>query len=147
MTCVTTDKMETLHKWLNEEDFEISIDDIRLNLLADSFKVGVIGGYHEYLVLTDEEAEAAAAEYIKQNLWAMRPGFLASYTSLSEQSIMRIQRDSCEDANDVFLELLTPDSLEELINDAILNDGRGAFLATYDHHEAEYGNYYIYRTN
>ena len=37
--------------------------------------------------------------------------------------------------------------MDELIEEAVSLDGRGHFLASYDGHENEHNDYFIYRTN
>lgn len=100
-----------------------------------------------YLVLTDEEADKKAAEYIKDSLWAFRPSFLKSYVPEEvDEEIIKIIQEKCESANGAMLRLVGSD-LEKLIEDAIAADGRGHFLSGYDGNEHEVGNYLIYRTN
>lgn len=50
-----------------------------------------------------------------------------------------------ENGNQELLRLI--DDIDEFVEEAIRWDGRGHFLATYDHNENEEGDYYIYRTN
>jgi len=101
----------------------------------------------EYLVLTDDEADESAAEYIKDSLWAFNASFLSGYTGLDE-CIFKALQDKCEDANDAFLSLVESNGgIDGLIEDAISADGRGHFLSGYDGNESENGEYFIYRTS
>ena len=102
---------------------------------------------NEYLVLTDSEADDAAREYIENSLWAFNAEFLASNTGLPEEVFTALQ-DLCEDANETVLTIVSKcGDLDRLTRDAIASDGRGHFLAQYDGHENEEGDYFIYRTN
>lgn len=108
----------------------------------------------EYLVLTDEEADAKCAEYIKESVWAFNSDFLAAHSSLDADIIRMIQEAKCEDANEPLRR--TIEDMDYLIEDAIRADGRGHFIAPYDFEENEKQvvdvngksvTLYIYRTN
>lgn len=147
---------------LNTEPEEIETDDdLRISALAaflgcdaDDISEASYGDNNydaprgEYMVLTDDEANEKAAEYIKDSLWAFNASFLASYTDLPEEVFTAMQ-DKCEGANDAFYALVSraDGGLEGLIEEAISADGRGHFLNTYDGNENEEGSYFIYRTN
>jgi hypothetical protein len=109
-------------------------------------------GGQSYAIGTDEEADEAAAEYIKNTLWAFNPSFLATQTDLPEEVFTAMQ-DKCEDANETFLTLVerSDDGLEGLVDEAISADGRGHFLSGYDGEEREVTidgtTFYVYRTN
>ena len=111
-------------------------------------------GSEEWRVLTDEEADAACAEYIRESAWAFNISFVARYTKygLSEaaqNALAEAMKALCEKANDLVLALVKDEDL--FISDAILEDGRGHFLAHYDHEEVdiEYENqkFFAYRVN
>lgn len=92
-----------------------------------------------HIVLTDEEADERAAEYIKEALWAFNPDFLAAHcpAGVDGDAIRAIQaNDRCESNNPVMLALVG-DNIESLISDAIWCDGRGHFLSSYDGEETE----------
>ncbi len=129
-------KLEALAKFLDCECDEID-------------REGEDNVYHfrdeEYLVLTDEEADQAVGDYVKNTLWAFKPSFLSCYMPLSEEGIRKLQ-ELCEDGNEALCRLVG-DRIDELVNDAIASDGRGHFLALYDDKENEEGEYFIYRTN
>lgn len=115
-------------------------------------------GSWEYKVLTDEEADEAAREEILESLWAFRPEFILHHTAFYQDSngredqefckaIEQLQGSLCESANPLMRALImNPD---DFVHDAIVADGRGQFLATYDGEENESacGRFYIYRTN
>ena len=105
----------------------------------------------EYIVYTDDEADSACREYIQQSLWSFRPEFIAHYTKASEfncydglvESIRCVQEKMCESCNGMIAAMI--DDIDDFISDAISADGRGHFLSSYDGHENEEGDYYIYR--
>ncbi len=104
----------------------------------------------EWLVLTDEEADTAAREYIRESVWAFRPEFLADYTheGIDADTLQAIQGERCEDANAPILALIEAGAgFEDFAADAIGADGRGHFLSQYDGEERESGDFYLYRTN
>jgi hypothetical protein len=101
-------------------------------------------GNKEYLVLTDDEADERVKEYIEESIWAFSPWFLASHTGLDEEIIKHLQ-DKCEGANDVLLNAVK--DINDFVNDAISCDGRGHFMSSYDGHEEELNELFIYRIN
>lgn len=109
-----------------------------------------VGGGMEFAVGTDEEAGAAAAEYIKSSLWAFNHQFLADYTELPI-SIFKGLESAYEDANEAILTLVerTDGGLDELVAEAISSDGRGHFINGYDGNEHEVDidgqTFYVYR--
>tara|TARA_R110000824_G_scaffold92704_3_gene224699 strand:+ start:285 stop:719 length:435 start_codon:yes stop_codon:yes gene_type:complete len=103
-----------------------------------------------FLVLTDEEADAAAAEYIKESLWSFNAEFLAAYTpeGIDAYEINALRGDRCEDANTGIVALVKAGcGLETLIEAAIGIDGRGHSLAHHDsvEHESACGDFYFYQ--
>ena len=110
----------------------------------------------DYLVLTDEEADEACAEYIADSLWAFNASFILSECGLDgsgEESLRQMQEKSCEGANAFILSLVENTcGITEFAESAISADGRGHFLSQYDGEETEQetendGTFYIYRTN
>jgi hypothetical protein len=104
----------------------------------------------DYLILTDEEADEKAKEYILDSLWAFTPNFLASATGIDLEVFEAIQNNGrCESNNDAILRLV--DDEDALVEEAIMWDGRGHFLSHYDGNEdSETVNeteYFIYRQN
>lgn len=93
--------------------------------------------YEGYAVGTDEEADKAAKEYIKETLWAFNDEFLAEMTGLPAV-IFKALQPQCENSNDAVLALVDKTcGLEDFAQTAIDADGRGHFLATYDGEEHE----------
>lgn len=137
-------KVEALAKYLEVDPSELessSHDDNTFEL-----------GSKEYMVLTDEEADEKAADYIKDSAWAFNKSFLDGHSevisALDDESWKAIV-SRCESSNSVVLRLI--DDVSYFIDDAIAADGRGHFLNTYDDEENEMklGNeyYFIYRIN
>lgn len=111
--------------------------------------VQVIDGF-EYLVLTDEEANEKTQEYIEDSLWAFNAEFILDTCGLNcgsnvSRSLRKIQEDSYEGCND-FIRALVDGTcgIDEFIAQAILADGRGHFLSSYDDEEGEQDGYFIY---
>tara|TARA_R110001592_G_scaffold107516_1_gene300905 strand:- start:478 stop:891 length:414 start_codon:yes stop_codon:yes gene_type:complete len=102
-------------------------------------------GNQEYLVLTDDEADERAKEYIESSVWAFSSWFLASHTDLDEEIIKHLQ-DKYEGANDALLNAIK--DINDFVSDAISCDGRGHFISSYDGYEYELdNNLFLYRTN
>lgn len=102
----------------------------------------------EYAIGTDEEADDAATDYIRDSVWAFNASFLASYTDLPEEMFAGMQ-DKCEGANDAFLTCIerAEGGLAGFVEEAVSADGRGHFLSPYDGEENEEGDFFIYRIN
>ena len=101
-----------------------------------------------YLVYTDEEADEAVRENIEEMVWAFNASFLQAHTGVDANAIEKIQ-EMCESANEPLTAMLK--DFDHFVNDAVSCDGRGHFLAPYDHEENEITfngiTYYIYRRN
>lgn len=106
----------------------------------------------EWAIGDDFEADQAAEEHIKENLWAFSSEFISSYTDLPARGIAVVQDALNEDAND-FIEALIEHagSVEDFASDAVSADGRGHMLASYDNEEVEIDadgeTLYAYRVN
>jgi len=105
----------------------------------------------DYLVLTEEEADEKAKEYILDSLWSFHPNFLSSYaTGIDLEVFEAIQNNGrCESNNDAILRLV--DDEDALVEEAISWVGRGHFLSHYDGEEnsatVNETEYFIYRQN
>jgi hypothetical protein len=98
---------------------------------------------------SDNVADNAATEAIKESLWAFNSDFLAGETDLPSEVFAALSRD-CESANDPILALVEKTcGLSSLVDSAIGADGRGHFLSPYDSDEIELENGcgYLYRIN
>ena len=101
----------------------------------------------DYRVLTDGEADAQAAEYIKDSLWACNARFLADMTKIDAE-VFEVLSQKCEGANNAVLSLVKNTcGLHALVDKAISVDGRGHFLSMYDGNENREGEFFIYRQN
>lgn len=128
------------------EYLEISIEDIEEGYNENYFDYEG----KEYLVLTDEEADEKAGEYIKDLLWAFNSSFIIENSSIldfdegSEKIIKAIQ-EQYENGNEAIKKLI--DDMDDFISNAISADGRGRFINSYDGEEIEQEDYFIYRMN
>ena len=118
---------------------------------ADGYTVAygntVDGPRGEYLVLDDDEADAACKEYIEQSLLAFCPSFLGSETGI-DQIVFEALNDKCAGANDAVRSIINGScGIDSFVESAISADGRGHFLSGYDSAENEVAGYYIYRQN
>ena len=111
--------------------------------------IQVVDGF-EYLVLTEGEADQEVQAYIEDSLWAFNAEFILDCCGLDSdpnvtKSLRKMQEVSCEGCND-FIRALVDGTcgIEEFAEQAILADGRGQFLSTYDGEEGEQDGYYIY---
>jgi len=105
-------------------------------------------GDKEFLVLTEDEAEEKATDYIKESVWAFNSSFLSSHTGIDED-VFKLLSEKCESSNDAILSMIK--DFDHFVGDAISSDGRGHFIASYDHdehiEEINGDEYFIYRTN
>ena len=102
----------------------------------------------DYLVYTDDEADEAVYNYIDESVCFFRSDFIAAHTKVNEEVIKKLQ-ELHENSNEAIRSLIK--DFDHFVSDAVVCDGRGHFLASYDHEENEQtinGNdYYIYRSN
>jgi hypothetical protein len=146
-TMETAKKIEVLASHL-----EADVDDIKAEeSFGEPFSnMFFRHGHSEYLVLTDEEADQRAKEYISDSLWAFQVNFLREYCKALKtpaicQAVATMQEKLCEDANEIIRALI--DDFDSFVQAAISADGRGHFLATYDGREIKDGPYFIYCIN
>ena len=137
---IKNEKVRALQNHLDLDDEEVN----NITFNGNDF----IHGDREYLVLEDEEADKRAEEYIKDTAWAFKPSFLYAHNGIDED-VFNILSEKCEDSNNAVLSMIK--DFDHFVSDAISSDGRGHFIATYDHDESieEINNteYFIYRTN
>lgn len=135
------ERIEALAKFLG-----VGVDDLQeeLHNYQDNMFSDLEG--NEYLVLTDDEADQVAADYIRESLWAFNAGFICHYmpNGIGPDEVEAIRGDRCESANSAF-EALVGDNIDDLIEDAISADGRAHFMNTYDGQENKQDGYFIYR--
>jgi hypothetical protein len=144
------EKAQALAKFL-----EISIEDLEIPEDTELPFVVLDTGAN-YAVLTEEQADARAKEEILNSLWAFNADFVIShcknYNDMDQwefnsavESLRHAQENCCENANGLVRALI--DDIDEFVEDAIINDGRGNFLAYYDGVEYEQDGFYIYRVD
>jgi hypothetical protein len=145
---------------------DMDSDELRIHAYADYSGVDVEDIEEDYdetrfhshqqggataLVLTDEEADEAAYEYIADSLWAFNPSFLASETDLPKEVFQAIADNDKHESNNEAIRAIIDATcgFESFAGAAISADGRGHFLAAYDgdenSHEIEGKTFFIYQ--
>lgn len=103
----------------------------------------------DYLILTDEEANEKAREYILDSLWAFNADFIIEHCKkldfVYSKDLQKIQAEQCENCNRLIEALI--DDIDEFVEDAIDTDGRGHFISWYDGEEQETEHFFVYRMN
>ena len=154
---------------ITEEEFNAGALNLKARALADFLEVGLEditeGTCYadslscdgaEYIVLTEEQADARAKEEILNSLWAFNADFVISHCknyddmdcdefNSAVESLRHAQEECCEGANGLVFALI--DDIDEFVEDAINSDGRGNFISRYDGVENEQDGYYIYRVD
>lgn len=154
---------------ITEEEFNAGALNLKARALADFLEVGLEeiteGNYYddslaygnaEYLVLTEEQADARAKEEIMESLWAFNADFVIQHCknyddmdcdefNSAVESLRHAQAECCENANGLVYALI--DDIDEFVEDAINADGRGHFISRYDGEENEQDGFYIYRVD
>ena len=154
-------KAKTIEGMKNElwERAFVNVGDDRERVIAlaihlDEYDFEDVDGYidNDYLVYTDEEADEAVREYIEETVGAFTPSFLQAHTGVSIDTIREIQEKMSPSANEAITAMIK--DFDDFVDDAIASDGRGHFLAQYDHEENvvtfqnglfEEVTYFIYR--
>lgn len=111
----------------------------------------VEGPLGNYLILDDDEANAACQDHIEQVFWAFHPSFLSSATNVDE-SVFKSLVGMEEDANGGVRAIIVDScGIYRFVESAILAKGRGSFLSGFDgrEHEVSAGSeiYYLYQQN
>jgi len=106
-----------------------------------------------HIICTDEEADKLAYENIVNSLWAFYPSFLAGETGLPEEVFVALVENQQYDDNNYAVTSLIEATcgLDKFVESAIGTDGRGHYIAHYDHNENEVSvgdtTFYIYKVN
>lgn len=141
------DKPEMFDEQIQALAKHLNLDNEDLRMITENGDYYSFGN-QEYLVLTDDEADQRAEEYIKDSAWAFNPSFLASHSKVDED-VFKILSEKCESSNDAVLSLI--DNFDDFVSDAISSDGRGHFISSYDGdeniEEIKGTEYFIYRIN
>ncbi len=140
---VEAEKVRALQSHLN-----LNNDEVNEITLEDGELYHING--NEYKVLTDEEADEQAKEYIEETVWAFNPSFLSAHSKDGiDEDVFKTLSEKCESSNEAVKSLIK--DFDHFVDDAILSDGRGHFMSSYDGHEHEVkiknNWYYIYRIN
>ena len=98
----------------------------------------------DYRICTDDEADDACSDHIKESVWAFNADFLARQTGI-DSKVFEILSQECESANDPILTMIN--DFDGFVESAVSADGRGHFLSPYDGKEIELDEFYLYRTN
>jgi len=138
---------EKMDKPFNDDDFEEWCNEKGLLVEEDYEYID-----DNYLVLTKEEADEAAKEYIEENVWAFNASFITDHSKLPCEAIEIVQafQEKYEDAaNETILALIG--DFDKFVSDAISAYGRGHFMDSYDGREhgvnIDGTYYYVYRMN
>ena len=108
--------------------------------------------WNDWLIYTDEEADEACKDYIKETAWAFNQDFIISHSKVLDYdkwsyNILKAIQEQCESWNDAILRLI--DDIDEFCDDAISSDWRWHFLSWYDWNENEvdinWTTYYLYK--
>ncbi len=98
----------------------------------------------EYAVGTEDEVMLAAAEIVKEGVWAFNSGFILDFLlgdlkrGCLDESISKLQLSLCEESNEIFL-LLIGNRVDEFVRYAISIEGRAHFLSPIDGEEVASG--------
>lgn len=136
-----------------DADIDVNFDIYCSNNLIEVEEYDEDNYNNDYLVLTDEEADEKAKEYIKETLWAFNASFIASQVDLDEEVIQAIHDNGkCEGNNDTIYNLIQKlGDFDSFVSEAISADGRGHCMSSYDGNENEETvnetTYFIYRQN
>ena len=154
-------KAKTIEGMKNElwEKAFVNVGDDRERVIALAIHLGEydfedVEGYidSDYLVYTDEEADDAVRDYIREMVWSFTPSFLQAHTGVQGDTIKQMQESMSDGANEAITAMIK--DFDDFVDDAIACDGRGHFLAQYDHEEnyVSFSNeegknvtYFIYR--
>jgi hypothetical protein len=151
-----TEKQEALRDAVAALGKHLGIDPQALWVLAEpqehehhGLAVYEIEG-QEYALGTDQDADAAARDYIDESLWAFNAEFILSCCGLDlsgAESLRHMQEKAYEGAQDFIASLIKKTcGLDYFVERATNEDGRGHFLARYDGEEIELpNNFYAYR--
>ena len=130
------DKEKALREYLlgneltSNELKETVIEECKYN--DDMFSVDSLDT--EFYVLTDDEADEKAREYILDSVWAFNKDFLSCHTGV-DSDIFELLQDKCESANEPIKAMIK--DIDGFVADAIVSDGRGHFISFYDGVEHE----------
>ena len=91
------EKVRALQNHLDLNDDEVN----NITFNGDEF----LHDDREYLILTDDEAEEKATDYIRESVWAFNSSFLSSHTGIDED-VFKLLSEKCESSNDAILSMI-----------------------------------------
>lgn len=142
---------------MNIEEIEIALKGAKYNHYG--LPVIEIDGAEYAVARSAEEAYAAACKAIGETLWAFDAGFLFEqcglddYDEEAKAAFREMTGRICEGANKFIRALIDGTcGFDNFAGAAIVNDGEGNFLATYDGEEIEISDgeskkFFLYRVN
>lgn len=130
---------------------EVTAEDIKNALAIDKWRET----FHELPILIiddeewavaegEEEANKAARRAIEDSICYFRPDFLAEHSDVPEE-VFEFLAAQCFDNNEAYKSMIY--DMDNFVDDAIYEDGRGHFLNSYNSREYEIGEYFLYRIN
>jgi hypothetical protein len=102
---------------------------------------------YEYLVLSEDEAHHLFKSRIKELLHEYRASYLAAETDLPEDGFKQLLKlhDGANDFIAGILESYAPGGFDGFAHRQAERHGRGKLLATYNHYEQQWDQYFFYR--
>jgi len=102
---------------------------------------------YEFLVLTEDEAHHLFKSRIKELLHEYRSSYFANETDLPEAGFKQLLKlyDGANDFLAAILESYAPGGFDGFVHRQADRHGRGKLLATYNHYEQEWNNFFFYR--
>ena len=131
--------------------YEVTAEDIKNALATDkkretymSLPTIFINGNEYAVAVNEEEANAAAGQYIKDSICYFNPSFLAEHSDVPEE-VFEFLADKDFFNNEAYKSMIY--DVDDFIDDAIDADGRGHFLNSYNGKEYKIGEYFLYQVD
>jgi hypothetical protein len=102
----------------------------------------------DLIVMTSDEADARADQYVRETVWATNSQWIADFTpdSITAEHIDAMRGDKCESMNEALTALIESGrGMDAFVEATIAADGRERFLSSYDDAEYEEDDYIIIR--
>lgn len=116
------------------EEFGVAYKDIEV--YAEEENTFYIDGM-EYLIVDTDTARYMAQDEIRELLWAFNSNYLHNVTGIPE-SVFKSLSTLCESSNEAIYHMIDNTiGYNDFVDDVILEDGLGHFLAYYDGEERE----------
>lgn len=131
--------------------YEVTAEDIKNALATDkkretymSLPTIFINGNEYAVAVNEEEANAAAGQYIKDSICYFNPSFLAGHSDVPEE-VFEFLADKGFFNNEAYKSMIY--DVDDFVDDAIDADGRGHFLNSYNGKEYKIGEYFLYQVD